>query len=302
VTDFGTLAVLHAIAGASAGCGLSITHGTIGRATNPHRLFAIVNIALGVFAIVFLGATPNLILAFGGSALFKVFAGIMALAALAAGIAFPIAPVRSSEDLLAEVGRLRPAVWYGIAGVSCMALIQAMMFSFVERIGIDRGFGAEAVTGVLITLGFVNLLPAPLAALLQTRMSANTVVLVAPVLQAIVALAITMGSGFLAYATPTIFLPAIMIFGHTFAFGLLSRLDQTARALAGTPAMLMVGAAIGPILGGTLVKSFGYGSLGIAAVVVATVAVALFSQVPIANSPLAPLPNIRKSPDTSRPR
>ena len=35
--------------------------------------------------------------------------------------------------------------------------------------------------------------------------------------------------------------------------------------LAATPAMLMTGAAIGPILGGTLVKALGYGSLGAAA-------------------------------------
>ena len=54
-----------------------------------------------------------------------------------------------------------------------------------------------------------------------------------------------------------------MIFTHTFAFGVLSKLDPTARALAGTPAMLMTGAAVGPILGGLLVQGFGYGSLGV---------------------------------------
>ena len=54
---------------------------------------------------------------------------------------------------------LKPAVWFGIAGISCMALTQAMMFSFLERIGIDRGFGREAVTGVLIALGLRQSLP-----------------------------------------------------------------------------------------------------------------------------------------------
>ena len=54
----------------------------------------------------------------------------------------------------------------------------------------------------------------------------------------------------------------MMIFTHTFAFGVLSKLDPTARALAGTPAMLMIGAAIGPILGGALVQGFGYGASG----------------------------------------
>ena len=64
--------------------------------------------------------------------------------------------------------------------------------------------------------------------------------------------------------------------------GLLARLDPSGRAMAATPAMLMVGAAIGPILGGTLVKLFGYGSLGVAALVIAAVAVFCFSCIPSA--------------------
>ena len=83
VSSFGVLAALHALAGACAACGLSVTHGTIANSANPHRLFAIVNSAVGVFAILFLGATPNLIAAFGGPALFVVFGGVMAVAALA---------------------------------------------------------------------------------------------------------------------------------------------------------------------------------------------------------------------------
>ena len=59
-----------------------------------------------------------------------------------------------------------------------------------------------------------------------------------------------------------------MIFTHTSAFGLLSRLDPAARALAGTPAMLMIGAAVGPILGSTLVQSFGYQAPGLCAIAI----------------------------------
>ena len=89
------------------------------------------------------------------------------------------------------------------------------------------------------------------------------------------------------------FFAAVMIFTHTFAFGVLSRLDPTARALAGTPAMLMIGGAWALILGGTLVKGFGYGSLGVAAVVFAAVAVFLFSKV---HAPDAPILTARDEP------
>ena len=291
VSGFAVFAVLHFIAGLAVGCALSFTHGTIAHSANPHRLFAIVGMALGVFAIVFLGATPNLIAAFGGPALFRTFTVIMAVAAVAALVAFPTATARSDEDLIDEVSHLRPAVWFGVAGVSCMALTQAMMFSFLERIGIDRGFGREAVTGVLIALGFVNLFPAPLAAVLEKRLSPNAVLMAGPVCQSLIALAIAFSGSFFAYAGPAVFFAAIMIFTHTFAFGLLSKLDPTTRALAGTPAMLMIGAAVGPILGGLLAQNFGYSSLGVAAVVIAAIAVFLFSKVHAPHAPILDAPD-----------
>jgi predicted MFS family arabinose efflux permease len=203
----------------------------------------------------------------------------MVVATVFSLISFPAVATSRRSDLVAEVNRLAPAVWFGIAGISCMALTQAMMFSFVERIGIDRGFGAEAVTGVLIALGFVNLFPAPLAAALERRLPAKAVMLAGPVCQSAIALAITFSESFFAYAIPASIFVAVMIFTHTFAFGLLSRLDPSARALAGTPAMLMMGAAVGPILGGTLVQSFGYQALGVGAVAISLVAIGLFSRV-----------------------
>lgn len=276
--DFTQLALLHAGAGLAAGAALSVTHGTIARSANPHRLFAIVGMALGVFAIVFLGATPQVVAALGGPALFVVFGGVMALGALAAALAFP------SPDALdggrRATGPIPPAVWWGIAGIAGMGLVQSMTFSFLERVGSDRGFGLAAVTGVLIALGFVNLFPAALAALLEKRWPARTVLLAGPAVQALLVAVIMNATAFVPYAAAASVFAAVMIFTHTFAFGLLARLDSSGRAMAATPAMLMVGAAIGPILGGTLVKAFGYGSLGLAALAIGAVAVFSFSRIP----------------------
>lgn len=282
-SDFAVLAALHAVAGVAAGAALSVTHGTIARSANPHRLFAVVNIALGVFAIVFLGATPQVVAAAGGPALFVVFAGVMAVAALASLLAFPAPDARA--DLSAHASRPAPlprAVWFGIAGIACMGLVQSMTFSFLERVGSDRGFGLQAVTGVLIALGIVNLFPAALAALLEKRWPARSVMLAGPVLQALLVGVIMNSPVFGPYAGAASVFAAVMIFTHTFAFGLLARMDPSGRAMAATPAMLMTGAAIGPVVGGTLVKALGYGSLGAAAVVIGAVAVFCFSRIPAA--------------------
>jgi len=277
-TAFGTLALLHALCGVATGAALSMTHGTIACSARPHRLFAMANAAVGVFAVIFYAVVPRSLATAGGAALFVVFAIVMAIAALAAFVAFPSPAAAPRAERVATP--LTMAVWGGIVGIACMALVQAMTFSFLERVGSDRGYGAAAVAGVLVALSFVNLLPAPLAALLERRLRARNVLFAGPVLQAMLAAVIMNATAFTAYAAAASVFAAVMIFTHTFAFGLMARLETSGRALAATPAMLMAGAAVGPLLGGTLVKSAGYGSLAAAAAVLAAIAVFCFSRLP----------------------
>lgn len=276
--NYTVMALLHLVAGLAVGCSLSITHGTIGRSANPHRLFAFAGLSLGGFSIAFLGLTPVLIAIHGGAAFFEAVATVMALAALVCAIVFPAAQPHTISARPAS--RLAWPVWFCIGGVICMATTQAMLASFVARIGTEEGFGVAAVTSVLIALGLVNLFPAPLAAFLQRRFNARLVMLVGPLVQAALALAISQSRSFAIYAVATAAFPAVMIFCHTFAFGLLARLDISGRAAAATPAMVMAGAAIGPLLGGTLVRFHGHGSLGFAALGVSAVACLCFCQIP----------------------
>ncbi|WP_159912269.1 MFS transporter [Pantoea sp. 18069] len=276
--DFTTLAVLHALCGMASGAALSATHGTIARSGHPHRLFAIVGMALAVFGIVFMGATPPLVARLGGPVLFQVFAAVMLVAALAAAVAFPVPDAVRTPAQVGARAPLSASVWCGIVGIACMGLVQAMAFSFLERVGSDRGFGAAAVTGVLVALGIVNLAPPALAAWLEKRLVARSVLLGGAALQALLVCVIMLSTQFMPYAIAASVFAAVMIFTHTFAFGLLAQLDRSGRALAATPAMLMTGAAIGPVLGGTLVKAFGYGSLAVAAVAIALLALLCFSR------------------------
>jgi predicted MFS family arabinose efflux permease len=276
---FMPMALLHALAGMAAGSGLSFTHGTMGRSANPHRLFALAGLGLGVFALLMLGGLPALVSATGGAAMFRVFAAVMAVAAVLSALAFPVPQEQSPEPARLTSQRPAPlslAVWRAMAGVACMALVQAMLFSFVERIGAER-FGAQAVAAMLVALGLVTLFPAPLAGALQRVLAPQRVVIAGPVAQVAVAFGITHGVAFAPFAVAAVLLPCIMIFTHTFAFGLIARLDASGRAVAATPAMTMVGAAVGPFLGGTLVKGGGYGNLALAACAVAVVAVACFA-------------------------
>lgn len=263
---------LHALAGIGVGGALSLTHGQIGRSENPHRLFAIVNVALGVFAIVFLGAVPRLVEAFGPKTLFTIFAAIMGVAAFIAWAGFPDDRPQTVARPTAQVPR-PAAVLPLIAAIVCLTLNQAMVFSFVERIGMDRGFGADHVNGVLVATGLVNLIPGALAALLQKRCSPLTVGTLGPIVQATLAVVLTSALTFMPYAVASALYVSVVIFTHTFVFGLLTRLDPSGRVVAGTPAMMMLGSCTGPAIGGAVADGLGYAGIGWVACATSTIAV-----------------------------
>jgi predicted MFS family arabinose efflux permease len=275
-TSFGMLLPLHALAGLALGTALSMVHGTIGRSTNPHRLFAMVGMALGVGAVIFYATVPPAIAATGGRVLFLVFGGLMTAAALAA-LAFP--EVESEADGAASKQGLPRVAWYAMLGVTFMALNQALIFSMLDRVGIMRGFGQQQVNAVLVACGLVNLVPAVLAAALQDRLPAIRVALGAPLVQAALAMTIALASSFAPYAVAASLYAFVMIFTHTFLFGLIARLDPSGRAVASTPAMMMVGAAIGPALAGAVVMRAGFGGLAVLALLVGVAATMAFAAV-----------------------
>lgn len=271
------MAALHVLGGLGAGSALSVTHGSMGRTPNPHRLFAHAQLALGVFGILVLGMGPQGLQAGGVTVLFSAFAGFISLAAVLALVAFPQrAALLAPSPAQASAPWPRQA-WWGIAGISLMGLAQAMMFSFVERIGADRGYGAAAVSGVFIAVGLVNLVPAPVAALLQHRLSARRVLQWGPLLHGAAAVVLTQTLAFTPYAACACLFVCTLVFTHTFLFGLLAQLDPSGRVLAATPAMLMIGSCTGPLISGSIVKFVGYGALGLAVAACGVLAAAAFT-------------------------
>lgn len=281
-SDFGVMAVWHVLGGLAIGAVLSVKDGTLARSANPHRLFAICGAALGVFALVFLGVVPPVLAKMGGTMLFQIFGVIMLIGALSSWVAFPVVdavqPVQ--PEYSQTYGSTKFTVWAGILGLCCMAVVQSMAFSFLERAGMDRGFGVEKVTAILVALGFINLFPTALAALLEKRLNPKTALLGGAVLQALLVLTVFATTTYLPYSIAGSLVVAVMLFTHVFGFGLLARMETTGRMLAATPAIMMSGGAIGPVLGGTLVKFASYQALGVAAVVMGAVAFICFTQLP----------------------
>ncbi|MCY0964037.1 MFS transporter [Parathalassolituus penaei] len=283
VQTYVLMALLHALGGIGAGTALSCVHGLMGRSANPHRVFAMAGLALGLFGILVLGSGPVIVEKAGAATLFVLFALATFTAAVAAlmwlGQSQSVAENQADSSAPTSTQLKAPipkVVWMGMLGIGCMSLANAMLFSFVERIGMDRGYGLQTVTSILIGVGLFNLVPPVLAALLEKRLAAGRVLLAGPVCQLLLALAVTQVQSLWLFAFAAVVWVGVMIFTHTFLFGLIARLDTSGRALAATPAMLMIGSAIGPLLAGVLVDASGYQGLGLMVAMVAVLAFGCF--------------------------
>ena len=270
---FAGLAVLHFIAGCATGLAVSLTHGSMGKTSNPHRLFALGGFALGIAAMIYLGATPEIVKATSREALFVVFAVIMGFAALVATVMFP------KVELAAEGPRpkfSRP-VWLLIIGTVFFALNNSLILSFAERAGDHRGFTFEQIQTALITMSILAIISPILSAVLQKRLNARVVVMIGVIVHGLLCLGIMTATDYPLFIGTLMFLPAVIVFTHPFVFDALAQLEPTGRAVAATPAMIMSGSAIGPFLGGAVVQTMGYDQLGYLAVIFAIISVAFLA-------------------------
>ena len=265
-----SMSIAHLTAGIGAGLGLSSVHGTVGRSVNPIRLFAIVSFGVGAFAIPFFVVMPGLMATGGLSTLMMVFGILMLLACVLSALAFPTPPVLPEREALIErmarvpfAQSMVPGVALAFAGVALMATAQAMAFSFVDRLGAWRGFAPEMVAAVFIVGGFINFTAPVIAGFLEKKIRASHAAIGALIAHGILTYTAMNASAYPMFAVAAASFVFFIIFGHTFMFGLISRLDPTGRASSSTPAMLMIGSAIGPVVGGTIVKAMGYPTLGL---------------------------------------
>jgi len=271
------LLILHMLAGLGVGCGLSMTHGAMGHSDRPHRIFACAGLALGIAAILLLAGLPLLIERHGGPILFQALAVIMAVTALALLATYPALGQVAREPRAGTERRLGRKVWLVIAGICLMTLNNAMVFGYFDVIGRARGFHSGQINSVLMALGLVNLLVVvPLALFLERRVSAERAILCGPPIQMLLAAMITNVSSYLPWAVAGACYTGAQIATHTFVFALLARLDPSRRAVAATPAMLMTGAACGPVVGGLLGEHFGFGALSLATSLLGSLALLAF--------------------------
>ena len=279
IDGFAALVPAHFVAGIGAGSALSMVHGTISRSVRPHRLFAIVNFGVAIFSIAFFATVPDAV-QHNPNVLFYVLGGLLILGAIAAAAAFPQPPeglVRAGRTAAgAGALPLRFAVILAFLGVALLSAGQGQTYAFLERIGAWRDFPASDIGHMLVVSGFLNLLAPIVAALLENVVPRIGAICVALLIHAGICVAASTSTVFLPYAAAGSLLVFMTIFNHTFMFGTIAKLDPSGRAASSTPAMLTLGAAIGPALGGAVAQFAGFAAIGWVSAVILIVSAVCF--------------------------
>ena len=279
------LGVLHLIAGLGIGAGLSCVHGTIARGVSPHRTFAIVNFGVGIFAVLFFALTPPFMAKIGVNAVFYAVFSLIVCATVLSALAFPTPPgvtvsrVATSTPRSGAATQIATALAIGFVGVVLLQTAQAITNSFAERIGAFRGFGVEAVGLMFAVNGFISLFAPVLAGLLEKKLLAAPVAAAVLLIHGLCSITLSSTPSFYLYSVAFITMIFVTIFGHTFIFGLFAKFDPSGRMNASTPSMLMLGTAIGPIVGGVVVQRWGFPAMGLTSAAVAFAGAACFGAI-----------------------
>lgn len=275
ISGFVPFLFLHALGGVGIGMALSSVSGTMGQVSNPHRCFALGGIGIGIAAIAYIVSATQLITIFGPTMLWWTFAGTMAFGGLVTTLFFP----SFRAQLASDASTLKPfdrTVWYAIAGLMGMGVNFGMLMSFAERVGVDAGFGQEAVQLALISMALLAIVPPLIAGLLQHWISPLSMAMLMCFVQASVGMTLMSATSYGWYFAALLLMPFAFAIANTFIFGLLSRIETTGRATAATPVIVMGGSAIGPFVGGIIVQMFGFTAVGYLAIGIGSLALFLF--------------------------
>jgi predicted MFS family arabinose efflux permease len=262
---FAALVPAHFVAGIGAGSALSMVHGTISRSARPHRLFAIANLGVALFSIAFFIGVPAA-LPRDPNAVFFVLGGLLALAGIAAAVAFPstfaAGPTSPAAAAGAGVSPYKLAVVLAFTGVALMSIGQSNIYPFVERIGAWREFSPQSIANMLAISGILNLLAPIVAAVLENIVPRVATICVALLIHAVFTITASSSATFTPYAVAGSLLIFMTLFSHTFMFGLIAKIDPSGRTASSTPAMITLGAMMGPALGGAMAQFVGFYAIG----------------------------------------
>jgi predicted MFS family arabinose efflux permease len=247
-------------------------------ASRPHaqRVLSLMQAASVLLVSIVYFVSPSLIDRFGPAGFFAILAGVGIITIGATLIGFPAAEAQAL-GVTRSGGAQKLAPLTGCLAVAVVFIGQSSVGTYIITIGNGLGFDAHTM-GAILAVAFPIAMLGPIAAhRLGERMG-----LLRPLLLALVLLAIDIVL-LVRAASPILFClfsAAIALFSTfcvPYVIAFLGYLDRSGRFASAATAFMMVGGAVGPALGGTIIAARGFQALALVAVLCIAAGIALFA-------------------------
>jgi predicted MFS family arabinose efflux permease len=259
------LAALRGFSGLAQGVLLAAASATAVLGKKTEKTFVFYNVALAVFAVVFLFIGSYVIPLFGFGAGFLLFSALDLVALLFILNGFPRFNLAPRTNSIYYSSSLLSGIWTKpFLAMAFFGVAIAGTQTFIERIGNWRGAEFKMVA-VYLALGWCLAVVAPLiiAPLRNYRRKSLAPLIFGYSSMVIVALTLSMVQPVAIYLLAAALFTPLIMFIQPLQFGVLGRLDDTGRLAAIGSAAISIGSGLGPLLASLSVKLFGLVSVGI---------------------------------------
>ncbi len=265
VDNYNLLLGLRIGAGIGAGTLLLAVNTTIASSADPVRLYGACSMATATVGLLLLLVLPSLIADLGMTG---AYAPLALLALLVLGIVRWMGNTNIADTRKAATQQEGSAVSPMVIGLLLVALFaiqftQGALYAFSERMGVEQAALSSADMGILLAVGYTAAIPASaLATWLSYRLGRYVPLIAGMLVYALAALGMAVAGDPQTYAVSFVLLNFGYFFLLPYQLGIPADLDHSGKLSGLGVGIFFIGMSCGALLGGVLVSSFGYPSLG----------------------------------------
>ncbi len=257
--DFAALAGLRLLAGAFEGGIVAAANALIATSVDPDRLAARAELLMGLGAAALLLALPRVVALGAQRGAFAAMA-LVSLAALPLLACVPHAPAAAAPGPPGALGGRGALSILGCGFL--LAAGEGAIWAFVERIGLHAGVAAASLGALLAASTLIGLLGAGLAVALGTRFGRRLPLLAGITTQALACWLLAHAARPGPYVAGVLGYALSFFFVQPYLIGTAAVFDPRGRVAAAYAGAVLLGAGLGPAVGGLWVGWASYPALG----------------------------------------
>ena len=237
-----------AVAGLGAGSLLAIFNKQVAHTDTPHRGFAILAFLHVVFQVLFFVAAPRLQARYGPNILFN-FLSVVDLIGCFLTVFLPRGRrFSASAAIIRPTGGISVLGLLGLIGLAVLLMGHEALSAYLVRLGQPLNLTRLQVGSIFALASAVGLGGTVLAGILPAKAGYARLIVAAILGVALLDASMSVVRSPVLFAAAFVMIQTFLVFSAPRIFSYLAVLDRTGRTAGMSPASLLVGSALGPIL------------------------------------------------------